>query len=57
MPLVTPFIYNAVIPITAYDTGKPESWKTLTSYLLEIANAGKFRTPKVGVFATFCITA
>lgn len=39
-----------------YDTGKPESWKTLTSYLSDIANAGKFQAAKVAVLAMFCIT-
>uniref|UniRef100_A0A8C1ZKS0 Carbonic anhydrase n=1 Tax=Cyprinus carpio TaxID=7962 RepID=A0A8C1ZKS0_CYPCA len=46
--IVNKFVHNGSTILAAlgffieatYDTGKPESWKTLTSYLSDIANAG-----------------
>ncbi len=32
--------FNCNLPQASNDTGKPESWKTLTSYLAKIASAG-----------------
>ncbi|XP_016145444.1 carbonic anhydrase 4-like [Sinocyclocheilus grahami] len=48
MHIVNEFVHNGSTILAAlgffieatYDTGKPESWKTLTSYLSDIANAG-----------------
>ncbi|KTF88554.1 hypothetical protein cypCar_00034791 [Cyprinus carpio] len=53
--IVNKFVHNGSTILAAlgffieatYDTGKPESWKTLTSYLSDIANAGKFQAAKV----------